>query len=662
MAKITTDNKFRIILSFMVLSVLFVVLIFRTAWIQIVRSDYYTQKAVSQQMSDIPLDAKRGSIYDRNGKELATSATCYSVWIRPNEIRKDYNTDQKQDELAGKLAVILEKNAEDLEKQFNSKSNLLQIAKYRSKSDCDKLRELEITGLQIVKSTKRYYPLDSTASRLLGSVSDDNEGRTGIEAQFDAYLSGVSGRWIKDTDVNGNPLAYGNKKFYKAKDGYNLTLTIDEVIQYYTEQAVKKSRKKTGADKVMCLVMDPKTGDILAMATNPGFNPNDATEPISKKEKARFRKLSAEKQSEYLSRMWKNPVVSDLYEPGSTFKLITTSSALEEGVTKPTSVYYDPGVTNINGTRIHCSENRVHGRQTLAEAVGNSCNYVQIKLALGLGKGKYYNYLEMFGITDKTNVDLPAETTAMIKDKNNLLKIDLATMGYGQGIAVTPIQLLTAVCSIGNDGIMMKPRIVKNMTDSDGKVVKEYRTEKIRKVISSKTASEMKKIMEYVVTDGGGTRAKIAGYRIGGKTGTANKIRKNGGYSGKTVASFIGMAPMDDPRMAVLVVVDNPKKGKYGGVVAAPVAKEIMQDVFAYLDVRPKYTKSEKADRENHITQVPDVTRKSSGEAIALIAAKNLKYKIVPKTKTKKSFKVVDQYPKPGKVVSTGKTVYIYRK
>jgi stage V sporulation protein D (sporulation-specific penicillin-binding protein) len=662
MAKITMDNQFRIIVSFIVLCVLFVALVFRTAWIQIVRSDYYSQKAVSQQMSDIPLDAKRGSIYDRNGKEMATSATCYSVWIRPKEIRMDYNTDEKRDELASKLAVILNKDAAVLDKQFSSRSNLIQIAKYQSKSDCDKLREQKITGLQIVKSTRRYYPLGSTASRLLGSVSDENEGRTGIEAHYDAYLSGVSGRWIKDTDVNGNALAYGNKKLYKAKDGYNLTLTIDEVIQHYTEKAVNESLKKTDADKVMCLVMDPKTGDILAMATNPGFNPNDATEPVSKKEKTRFKKLSSEKQSEYLSSMWKNPVVSDLYEPGSTFKLITTSSALEEGVTKPSSVYYDPGVTNINGTRIHCSENRAHGRQTLAEAVGNSCNYVQIKLALGLGKNKYYNYLEMFGITDKTNVGLPAETTAMVKNKKDLMKIDLATMGYGQGIAVTPIQLLTAVCSIGNDGVMMKPRIVKNMTDSDGKVVKEYRTEKIRKVISSKTASEMKKIMEYVVTDGGGTRAKIAGYRIGGKTGTANKIKKNGGYSGKTVASFIGMAPMDDPQMAVLVVVDNPKKGKFGGVVAAPVAKKIMQNTFAYLDIKPKYTKSEKADRENHITQVPDVTGKRSGEAIALIAAKNLKYKIMPKTRSKKSFRVVDQYPKAGKVVSTGKTVYIYRK
>lgn len=662
MAKITTDNKFRIILSFIVLAVLFVVLTFRTAWIQIVRSDFYTQKAVSQQMSDIPLDAKRGSIYDRNGKELATSATCYSVWIRPEEIRDQFNTSTKREELAGKLAVILDKSAVVLKKQFESKTNLIQIAKYRSKSDCDKLRELEISGLQIVKSTRRYYPLGSTAAKLLGSVSDENEGRTGIESQFDAYLSGISGRWIKDTDVNGNALAYGNKKLYKAKDGYNLTLTIDDVIQHYTEKAIKKSLKKTKADKVMCLVMDPKTGDILAMATTPGFDPNNATQPESKSERAKFKKLSGTKQSEYLSSMWKNPIVSDLYEPGSTFKLITTASALEEGVTKPTSVYYDPGVTNINGTRIHCSDNKIHGRQTLVEAVGNSCNYVQIKLTQGLGKDKYYNYLEMFGMTDKTNVDLPAETTAMIKNKSSLSELDLATMGFGQGIAVTPIQLLTAVCSIGNDGVMMKPRIVKNMTDSNGKVVQEYPTEKIRKVISSKTASEMKNIMEYVVTDGGGYRAKITGYRVGGKTGTANKIKKKGGYSSKTVASFVGMAPMDDPQIAVLVVVDNPGKGTFGGVLAAPVAKEIMQSAFAYLDIKPKYTKSEKAKLEKKITQVPDVTGKSSADAIALITEKNLKYKIMPKTKKNRSFKVVDQYPKAGKVVSTGKTVYIYRK
>lgn len=660
MAKPRMKNKKRIIIAFALIMALLIILAFRTAWIQVVKSDDYSQKAINQQTSDIPLEAKRGSIYDTNGQELAASATCYSVWVRPAQIKKNYNT-QKVEELSTKLAVILNKKASDVQKDMTSKQTLIKVARYIDKTTIDKVKALNITGLEVAENTKRYYPLKTTAAQLLGSVSDDNEGRTGIEAQFDSYLSGVAGRWIKETDLNGETLSYGSQKYYQAKDGYSVTLTIDAVLQHYAEKAVAAGMKKTKAKKIMCLVMNPKTGDILAMVTNPEFNPNDATEPTTTAARAYFNKLSDKQQSTYLSALWKNPIVSSLYEPGSTFKLITTSSALEEGVTTPSTHYYDSGSINVDGTTLHCWDTGGHGAENLVQAVGNSCNPVQVRLALALGKHKYYNYLEMFGITDITHVDLPAETSAIIKDESSLTNVDLATMAYGQGIAVTPIQLLTAVCSIGNDGILMKPRIVKKLTDSSGKTVKTYKTQKVRQVMSSKTASEMKDIMEYVVSKGGGGNAKIAGYRIGGKTGTANKA-ENGKYSSDTWSSFLGMAPMDNPKLAILVVVDSPQGVQYGSVTAAPIARKILKNALTYLEISPKYTSSEKKALSSKIVYVPSVKGKSYSDAIGILGGYGLKYKVSPAASGSKDFKIVDQYPKAGKQVDKGSTVYLYRK
>jgi stage V sporulation protein D (sporulation-specific penicillin-binding protein) len=660
MARVKMSNKKRIIQAFIIIMALIFVLALRTAWIQVVKADEYSEKATNQQMSDIPIEAKRGSIYDANGQELAASATCYAVWVRPSQIEKNYSA-QKVDELSKKLAVILNKKSSTVKKDLTSKQTLVKIAKYLDKTTCDKVRALKISGLEIAENTKRYYPLGTSAAQLLGSVNDDNEGRTGIESQFDGYLSGVAGRWIKETDINGDTLSYGSQKYYQAKDGYNVQLTVDEVLQHYAEKAIAAGMTKTRAKRIMCLVMNPKTGDILAMATNPAFDPNDATEPTTAASRKYFSSLSVKKQGQYLSEMWKNPLVSDLYEPGSTFKLVTTSAALEEGVTTPTTHYYDTGSIRVDGTTLHCWNLAGHGAETLVQAVGNSCNPVQVRLALKMGKQKYYNYLEMFGITDITHVDLPAETSAIIKDESSLTNVDLATMAFGQGIAVTPIQLLTAVCSIGNDGVIMKPRIVEKLTDSSGKTVKEYKTQKVRKVISSKTASEMKDIMEYVVSKGGGGNAKITGYRIGGKTGTANKVA-NGKYTDSTWSSFVGMAPMEDPQLAILVIVDSPKGVQYGSATAAPIARSFLKNALTYLEIAPKYTEAEKKAMGSGTVYVPDLKGKSYSDAIGILGSSGLKYKVSPAVSGNKDFTIVDQYPKAGKKAEKGDTIYLYRK
>jgi len=650
-------NKKRIAEAFGIIALLMMVLILRVAWHQIVRADELSEKAVTQQTSDIPISAKRGNIYDRNGKEMATSVTGYSVWIWPKRLKGSYQ-DDKYDQALMKLAAVLGENTDRLKKKLETDSNLVRISGYIDKEQAEQVKELGIAGVETAEATKRYYPLGNSCSQLLGSVSDDNEGRSGIEAEFNADLSGVSGRVVHDTDATGNSLSFGNKRFYRQQDGYSVVLTIDEMLQHYAEKAAAKCKKKTRADKVMCLVMDPRTGDILAMVTDPGFDPNEATKPLAA-DKNRFRSMSAKKQTEYLSKMWKNPIVSDLYEPGSTFKLITTSSALEEGVTTLKTKYYDKGYINVQGTRLNCWDRAGHGKQTLVEAVGNSCNPVQVKLVLKMGADKYYDYLEMYGINDITGVDIPGETSAIIKDKDSMSLVDLATTSYGHGIALTPIQLLTAECAIGNDGVMMKPRIVKELVDNEGKTVKEYKTQKIRKVISSKTADEMRGIMQYVVDEGGAGTAKIPGYKIGGKTGTANKA-KNGKYSSETWSSFVGMAPMDDPKLAVLMVVDHPRGAIYGSVVAAPYVKGFLEDALPYLNVDPEYSKDELKERNSETVYVPDVVHASADSAMGIIRGNGLKCEVSPKSDENKDFKVRDQYPKAGTKVNRGDTVYIY--
>lgn len=661
MAKISGKNRKRIIIAFGLILACMVALAFRMAWIQVVKAEEYGDIAVRQQTSDIPLEAKRGSIYDRNGEELATSATCYTVWARPSDINKYYK-EEKIAEYSNKLAVILDMKASEVKDKLGKKQALIKIAKYLDKETADKVKELEISGIEIAENTKRYYPLGNFASQVLGSVNDDNEGRSGIEQEYNEYLSGVAGRWIKNTDVNGNTLSYGEEKYYKAEDGLSLQLTLDEALQHYAEKALEHGMKETKANRIMCLVMDPKTGDVLAMATNPGFDPNEPIEPVGAGEKKFFDSLSTKKQTEYLSEMWRNPIISDTYEPGSTFKLVTTSSALEQGVTTPDTRYHCNVAYKVPGTGVtlHCWSPVPHGSETLTEAVGNSCNPVQIQLALKMGKESYYDYLEMFGITKKTGIDLPAETSALIQSEDAIGPVELSTMAYGQGIAMTPIQLVTAACALGNDGVLMQPRIVKSLLDEDGNEVKAFDTKEVRKVISSKTADEMKKIMEYVVEEGGGGNAKIAGYRIGGKTGTADKPL-DGKYSSDTYSSFIGMAPMDDPKLAVLVVVDSPEGVQFGSATAAPIAKEFLENALIYLKVTPKYSAEESKTAKAEYAYVPNVTGKSYSDAIGILGKYGLKYEVAPKTTSKEDFNVVDQYPKAGKKVKKGGKVYLYR-
>lgn len=663
-AQVTVKNRRRIALGFAILALLLIALVFRVAWIQIVDAEELSQKAIDQQTMDTPIEAKRGTIYDRNGKELATSTTCYTLWARPSQIKLKEGKTRPDSEIrafAGEIAGIIDKDSDEVYENMRKNQALVRIAKYLDKETADKLRKLKISGIELSEDTKRYYPLGNFASQVLGSVNDDNMGRTGIELQYDQYLSGVSGRWVKNTDLLGNELVKGAEEYYEAQDGLNVVMTLDEAIQYYVEKALEKGMKKTKADRIMCLVMDPKTGDVLASATTPGYDPNNATEPLAK-DKKKYDKMSADDKNKYLFSLWRNPLVSDTYEPGSTFKLITSSSAIEEKVINDNTTFHCSGSFTVAGVRLHCWTHGAHGTQTIRQAVGNSCNPALAKVASLMGKTRFYKYLDLYGITDKTGIDYPGESGAIVQKIDNVGPVELATIGYGQGISLTPIQLLTAVNAIGNDGVLLQPRYVKALTDSEGKVVESYEPTVVRKVISSATAKKMRSIMQYVVDEGGGGNARIAGCRVGGKTGTANKIDAGTGKYGKYYySSFIGMAPMDDPKISILVVVDSPKGSYYGSMVAAPIAKDILTDALRYLNVTPKYSSAEKKALQSGYTTVPNVISKEFSEAAGIIGGKDLKYSRPKSAKNDDEFIVVDQYPKAGTKVKKNSVVYVYK-
>mgnify|MGYP002519395670 CR=1 FL=1 len=470
-------NKKRIAIGFVIIAALMILLAFRVAWIQIVDADDLTEKAIGQQTSDITIEAKRGAIYDRNGKELATSITCYTLWARPAQISENM-TSGEITELAETLAPIVEMKAGEVRKKLVTEQALVKISQYLEKDAADKVRDLEITGLELSEATRRYYPLGNFASQVLGSVTIDNTGRTGIELEYDQYLSGIDGRWVKNTDVVGNVLVDGSEEYFEAEDGLNVVLTIDEAIQYYVEKSIEKGMKDTEADRIMCLAMDPKTGEILASAITPGFDPNNATEPDDEKEKKAFFKLKQEDQMSYLFDMWRNPIVSDNYEPGSTFKIITSTIALEEGKVSVEDTFSCPGFAIVEDRKIRCHKVRGHGGQNFAQGLQNSCSPVFINVGARVGVDNFYKYLRQFGLLSKTGIDLPGEAGTIIHKQEDVGPVELATMSFGQSFQITPIQLATTVSSIINGGTRITPHFGVQVLNEEGEAIKVFQYEK----------------------------------------------------------------------------------------------------------------------------------------------------------------------------------------
>lgn len=662
-SRITPLNRSRLVLGFGVLIFLMTLLILRMGYWQIVRADELKTMAASMQKVDTELEPVRGTIYDSNMNVLAEAVTEYELYGYSQYMYKDKEIEQKEkDDTVRKLVQITGQDEETIiSKLSDPDDNLVLLADGLTREQVEEAESYWDSLVTVKTKPSRYYPNKAFAAQILGGVSSDNVGRSGLEYQYNSVLAGVKGRTVRTTDRDGNTVSGSKTKYYGAKDGDSIVTTVDSVIQNFVETAIAKGLKRTGASQITCIVMNPKTGDILAMATAPDFDPNNSFEPYSKKEKEKFNKMTDAEKTDYLSKMWTVNGISNVYEPGSTFKLITAASALESGSSNEKSTYQCNGAIHVGNYNLRCLG--VHGKQTLKQAVGNSCNPGLAKVALDMGAETFYNYIDMFGFNDKTGVDLPGETNSIVKSAEGMGDVDLATTGYGQGIAVTPLQILCAVNTFGNEGVLMKPKLVKKIVDSKGQTVREIEDTPVRQVISTNTAAKMCDIMEYYVAESGsGGEAYVPGYRVGGKTGTANLVEGGNYSSNRTNTSFVAMAPMDDPQISMICIVYRPTRVFYGNFTAGPIIKEVMEKSLQYLGVERQYTDDEAKEAKKEKVKVPDVTGINSKEAIRILKNKGLKYIISPEPEDNKNaeFVVLDQNPKSGTKVDKGSSVYIY--
>ena len=656
--KVKRISKKRLVLVLMLACILFLGLTFRTGYLQLVKGEWLSTKAIEQQTREIPIEPKRGTIYDRNMKELAVSVTKYTVWCKPVEVK-----DKKS--AATQVAEILDKEYEDIYKKVNKKNMaLVKIERWIDDEKATKIREAKIPGIWVAEDNQRYYPYGNFASYVLGHTSSDSQGIAGIEMQYDKYLKGQAGKLIVSTDASGREIPRGMEQYYEPVQGKGLVLTIDEVIQHYTEKAVQKAYEINNAKRVTVVAMDPKTGDILSLASKPDYDPNDPRTPIYPYYQEELDKYSEKDKIQGYYKMWRNPAISDTYEPGSTFKLITSSSGLEENVIKENDKFTCTGGVTIKGQRIKCWRHyRPHGEQSFKEGVQNSCNPVFIEVGNRLGVSKLYDYIEGFGFMDKTNIDLPGEAKGILYNEKNVGPVELATISFGQSISVTPIQLITAISSIANDGNRMEPRFVKAYTDNQGNVIEEIKPTKVKQVISEETSKKMMDIVESVVSQGSGKAAYIPGYRIGGKTGTAQKVIDGRYAQGKYICSFIGIAPTDDPQIVVLAIVDEPTGvSAFGSTTAGPIVKEIMNDALPYLGVEPKYSEEEKEEFEKNKVTVPDVRDLAIEDAVKALEDVNLIPNLDTDIEIPKGTKVIDMFPKPGIKVDEESSIALYFK
>ncbi len=653
MKQLNLKVKKRAFALLMILLVIFAALSVRTGWIQFVDGEELQMKAIEQQTKDKTINSKRGVIYDRNGKILAQSASVEMVSVTPNEIADAGNAE----EVATNLSQILGMEKDEVY-SIITKNTGYEIVKRRvEKEPADAIRQLEMKGVYLSEDTKRYYPYGDLASHVIGFVGTDNQGLNGIEMVFDKYLKGLPGRVVSAKNARGTDMPFKYEKYINPENGANLVLTLDEVVQHFVEnhleQAVADYKVENGG---ACIIMNAKTGEVLAMATEPNFDLNDPFTLVDPAAQAEVDALEGEEKSakynELINQMWRNKCVVDTYEPGSTFKAITTAMALEEGVVSLNDTFNCTGAMKVGPELIHCWKAGGHGGETFVQGVENSCNPVFMTVGARIGTENFFKYYKAFGFAEKTGFELPGEAVCAFHSMDNFHEVELATCSFGQSFQVTPLQMVAAYSAICNDGVMVRPRIAKELVDDEGNVIETFETEQIRKVISPETAQTVRQILESVVTNGTSKNAYIKGFRVAGKTGTSEKQPRN---NGKYIASFVGFAPANDPEIIGLLMLDEPMGGTYmGGQIAAPTFQKIFDDVLRYLNIEPQYTEDELASMD---LSVPNVEGMSKADAEQAFADSGLKYQFVGDGDT-----VLEQIPKGGTTLPEASTVMLYTK
>ncbi|MBD5162644.1 MAG: PASTA domain-containing protein [Oscillibacter sp.] len=668
--------------------------------------------ASSQQMRSTVITASRGAILDRNGVTLAVSASADTVFIDPNAISKyadelDKNRAQKlvdglkdgetlpmsgqeyKDLLAARLSEILEIDPQKVYDNMAKTNWMYAVLKQRvDKEVGDQVREFitsnetgaNLQGVHLETDSKRVYPRSSLASHVIGFLNGENQGAYGLEALYNEKLEGTSGLSVTAKDGGGSEIMFQYEQYYDAQDGHTIQLTLDSTLQYYLERGVDDMAAEFGAKNgAFGVMLNPNTGAILAIYSNPSYDSNNPREIYSEQLQEQLAKADEENPPEegqqhsdaywellgtLQNRQWRSKAVNDGYEPGSTFKILTLAMALEDGVVNRNSTFNCAGVVTVDGEPIHCSNTNGHGQQTLAEAVGHSCNPAFIKMALGVRSEPYYDYLEAFGLLSKTGVDLPGEGNSVFTSRKEFCShdIDLATYCFGQNFNVTPIQLIAAQAACINGGYLYQPYIVEKELDSDGNVIRQHDSTPVRQVVSEETSAMVRECLEYVVTDGGGTNGQVTGYRIGGKTGTADKRGTKDPIKnprGDVVVSFLAFAPADDPQVIMLLAMDTPARQEVtgvftsGGNYVAPTASKIMADVLPYLGISPQYGEDNQTAAEGTVPYVVGLDKDGAAEKLKSYGFSS--YRVVGEGDA-----VTDQTPAGGAIVPTGAEIILY--
>lgn len=602
-------------------------LLSRLVYLQFYKSAWLAENAVDQRVREIPVEARRGIIYDRNGKELAVSVSSESVYAIPAEIRN-------VEETAAKLAAILALDRDNLASRLKKRQSFMWVKRKVDEDTAMAIKRLNLAGIGLTQESRRYYPYGNTASHILGFTGIDSQGLDGVELTFDSYLKGRPGGVVIEYDARGREIPQATHRYVPPVEGQNIHLTIDIVIQQIIERELEKVMRETQAKGASIIVMKPDTGEILALANRPDYDPNNF--------------------AAYSPKLWRNSIVSNSYEPGSTFKIITTAAAMSEKVVRLDERFFDPGHIEVQGRIIHCWRAGGHGSETFLEVVKNSCNPGFVNVGLRLGPEGFYKYINGFGFGKPTNVDLPGEAKGIVIDQTKVKPINIATMAMGQSIAVTPMQLITSACTIANGGELLRPQIVREVHDKAGQLTRGFQPDVVSRVLDPSTDETVRGILEKVVEEGTGKSAFIDGFRVAGKTGTAQKVGAGGYVPGKYVASFVGFAPADKPKMAMLVVIDEPVGPYYGGVIAAPVFGAVAKDILQYLNVAPQTPATAQDSKDAHVT-VPSVINFVVADAVRELQKAGLNARI-----EETGERIADQVPKPGSRVPSGSNALLY--
>ncbi|MCX4313134.1 MAG: penicillin-binding transpeptidase domain-containing protein [Clostridia bacterium] len=614
----------RIFCAMCLLAAVFVALFGRLFYLQVIDGGWLRSKAAEQWYRDLPLKAPRGKILDRNGKVLVDNRDVFTLYARPNAI-----TDKQT--AATVVSESLGMSYQTVFDKLGTSASEVTIKRKIDAKTAFSLREKEIDGLYYTLDTERNYPYGSGLAQILGFTNIDNVGQAGVESYYDKYLTGVDGFAYTSTDMAGREVE-GATRYLPSIPGCSVTLSIDAEIQSFADSAVTAAATEFDAKSASMIVMDVNTGGVLAMAKSPSFDLNDPPR----------------NDIDLLNSLSRNTMIVDMYEPGSTFKIFTTAAALEAGVVNDNDSFYCAGSRTVDGQRIRCWRSIGHGSQHLAEGVKNSCNCVFMDLAGRLGTNRFYDALERFGLGEKTGIDFSGESSGMLMKRDNVKPVDLARIGFGQAVAVTPLQLITGVCSVVNGGTLYKPYLVASVDGFDGVNVATRQPEPVRTTVSEATSRKMREYLKGVVESGGGSKAGVAGYAIGGKTGTAQKYSGGTIAHGKYISSFIGFAPADDPQYALLMIVDEPQGYMYyGSLVAAPYAGRVFQKIFDYTALPPVATDKKYVD-------MPDVIGMSAKDAVAALENLGLYVEIAGEGES-----AIGQVPAPSTRIAEGDSVLV---